>query len=500
MSALALALLLVAGEGPLVAVSGPSAFGDCTLDEVLQQRGRVFMGSEVEPRLAVNPQDPANVVATFQQDRWSNGGSRGLVAGVSLDGGATWRSLAIPGLSLCSGGTYHRATDPWLSFAPNGDLYHIGLALDVDFSITLPPGVRPPRLEALGNANALFVSKSTDGGLSWQGPFSIIEDIGGPLDDKETITADPTDAASRLVYATWDRYEPLAGGHVRAPALFARTTDGGETWEPARVIYDPGADNGTVGNQILVLPDGTLLDLFSEYRAVRGPRGISGYENFLSVIRSADKGRTWEGPDGLPLRAFPLVLGHVVDPRTRAPVRSGDGLVDVAVDPRSGALYAAWEDSRFDVDVDLGFRESILFSTSADGGFTWSGPVAIANGAPRSGVLDDQAFTPTIRVAANGTVGVSYYEFQHGQATSALTDHWLVRCAARPAALCARAEAWGPAQRLTDAPFDLEKAPVARGFFLGDYEGLATAGDEFLALFAKTQPADPASIFFRRVR
>ena len=38
-------------------------------------------------------------------------------------------------------------------------------------------------------------------------------------------------------------------------------------------------------------------------------------------------------------------------------------------------------------------------------------------------------------------------------------------------------------------------APVARGFFLGDYEGLQSMGSGFLALFAKTNcnlsPSDP---------
>ena len=37
------------------------------------------------------------------------------------------------------------------------------------------------------------------------------------------------------------------------------------TWEPARSIYDPGQNDQTIGNQIVVLPDGTLVDLFAEF-------------------------------------------------------------------------------------------------------------------------------------------------------------------------------------------------------------------------------------------
>ena len=37
----------------------------------------------------------------------------------------------------------------------------------------------------------------------------------------------------------------------------------------------------------------------------------------------------------------------IVDPETGDPVRTGDIIPDVAVDPASGALYAVWQDSRF---------------------------------------------------------------------------------------------------------------------------------------------------------
>ena len=78
------------------------------------------------------------------------------------------------------------------------------------------------------------------------------------FNDKNSITADPTDA--RYVYAVWDRLA-LAGG---GPAMMARTTDGGVTWEAATVIYDPGVRSQTIGNQIVVLPNGTLVNVFTQ--------------------------------------------------------------------------------------------------------------------------------------------------------------------------------------------------------------------------------------------
>ena len=89
----------------LVQVSGTSPFLDCTADGVADQSGMVFLNSEVEPWIDVNPTDNDNVVGIWQQDRWSNGGARGLVTGVSQDGGATWQEVVIPGITLCSDGT-----------------------------------------------------------------------------------------------------------------------------------------------------------------------------------------------------------------------------------------------------------------------------------------------------------------------------------------------------------------------------------------------------------
>ena len=55
--------------------------------------------------------------------------------------------------------------------------------------------------------------------------------------------------------------------------------------------------------------------------------------------------------------------------------------------------------------------------------------------------------------------------------------------------------------RLTETSFDIETAnnPGGGGYFLGDYEGLATVGNDFLATWSQPHDADLDSIFFRRV-
>ena len=148
--------------GTLVQVSSVSPFGQLeacgNFPGTIPGPGLGFVDSEVEPWVVVNPTDSDNIVAFWQQDRWSNGGCRGNVAGTSFDGGDTWSIVPVPGITDCTGGPWERASDPWLSFSPDGTLHQMSLVF-----ITDPP---PDRVAGFG-PNGMAVSKSEDGGLTW---------------------------------------------------------------------------------------------------------------------------------------------------------------------------------------------------------------------------------------------------------------------------------------------------------------------------------------------
>src|SRR5262245_1039100 len=100
---------------PLVQVSGPSPFEG---NPVEANDPPFALHSELNPQLAFDPSHSDHLVGAWVQDF-----ARGIVAGVSFDGGTSWQSIVIPGTSIASGGTYQHNDSPWVSIAANGDVY-----------------------------------------------------------------------------------------------------------------------------------------------------------------------------------------------------------------------------------------------------------------------------------------------------------------------------------------------------------------------------------------
>jgi hypothetical protein len=463
------AVVMVIGIAPVhassatVAISGLSPYPDggdpndpvaVTECNGAPQTGVLYRNSETEPYLAVNPTNPDNMIAAWHQDRWSNGSAQGLGAAHTFDGGETWTFVNIP-FTRCSGGTansagdYERGSDPWISFGPDGTAHYMALVSDNS-----------------ANENAMTTARSTDGGQTWSDPVAIAaspaqDPVGASLfHDKNSITADPSDP--NLVYATWTLFRTGVTALV-----VARSTDGGQTWGPARPVgtFEPLEPSQLAffrqGAQIVVLPDGTLVNAF--FRILLDQRNlVVDFEQAL--FRSFDQGRHWERMDTVVSEFEPATA---VDPELGIPVRDAGELPDIAVNPTTGELYMTWQDEN-----DQGLV-GVLVARSGDGGSTWSEPVQV------SADPEVQAFLPTVSVNDDGTVGVLFYDFRNDvlgddplstDVHLALFDHDLT---------------FQDERRLTPGSFDLRQMVLtgSRGYFPGDYVGLDSSGSDFAAAF-----------------
>jgi hypothetical protein len=442
-------------------VSGPSPFAACTAGG--GPGAVLYPNAEVEPQLAINPANSAILVGGWQQDRWNDGGARGLVAASSANGGASWQTTPLP-FTVCTpgGADYTRASDPWFSIGPDGTAYAVSISFDeTDFR------------------NAVLAATSADGGRTWSTPKTLISEDNPAsnqfFDDKESVTADPVKPGT--AYAVWDRLveptsKPRASKRTAAftgPAMFAKTTDGGQTWTPATVIVDTGQHRQTIGNEVVVDPrTGTLYDFFD---LITPPFGVTG-EN-LAFASSTDGGATWSAPHVV---AQMRTVG-VSDPNTGQLLRTGDIIPQVTIEPGTGRLYAVWQDSRWSG----GSYDEVALSTSADGGATWTAPVRVNRPTGRA------AFNPSVAVRGDGRVGVTYDDLRTltTQTSTLPTDYWLTTSADHGAT-------FGTEQQLA-GPFDMLTAPDAEGFFLGDYQGLVTRGSAFRPFFAATNSGNTAN-------
>jgi hypothetical protein len=450
--------------GDVVQVSGASGLTGCTAG-ASEDFAEAYDNAEVEPQVAVNPTDPDEMVGVAQQDRWPDGGARGLTSWMSTDGGSSWSKLPDVPWAACQGGPerFGRVTDPWVSYDRAGNIYFIGQPIDsADLGVS-----------------AMSVTTFDRALHKWREPQIIQEDVGDRFvfNDKVSITGDPTRAG--YAYATWLRFrhpadgrnDPTADFHsfaFRGDPMFSRTTDGGQTWSTP--VQMRRSNTFLQGNQIAVGPDGTLYNVAGNLftGAVATEQTV-----YMSVMRSEDAGLHWSAP----VKIAPLDFDDLVVPDDNFPIRADDYLPDIAIDQANGDIYVVWA-------APLGTEtNSVVLVKSTDGGRHWRGPTVVSTGGPNV-----QSYNQSIDVTDNGTAVLTYWDDRNNVLGDgvATTDVWVRHSHDGT-------QTWEPEQHV-HGPFDHYAAPISffapdspRGLFLGDYMGLETiSGDDVIAFFTST--------------
>ena len=132
-------------------------------------------------------------------------------------------------------------TDPWVDFGPGSRVYGTSLAFD-----------------DTGPDNAIFVSTSADGGMTWGPPVQVVKDTEFAFfNDRQSLTVDdfPSSPFYGRVYVGWDRLASKGPGNAyTGDGLVAHSTDGGASFSRPILAVPTGNNEQTLTNLPVVLP------------------------------------------------------------------------------------------------------------------------------------------------------------------------------------------------------------------------------------------------------
>jgi hypothetical protein len=359
---------MCAGLGFLVAASSHAQDASkVTLTEISSDPFTVSPGqhaTEVEPHVLANG---TTLVSAFQTGRIAPGGATAIGWATSTDGGNTWSHGFLPGLTTGNGGgPYSAASDPEVAYDAKHGVWMIG---------SLP-------ISNTSETPAVVVSRSTDGGFTWDNPVSVGPNV--VSSDKNWVVCDSNSGSPFYgnCYVEWDN--PDAGDEI----LMSTSSDGGLTWGPATATANRAQG---IGGQPLVQPNGTVVV----------PIETSGQSAFVST----NGGSTWSAP-----LTMSNIQAHIDD----GGIRSGP-LPSAAMDG-AGTVWVVWEDCRFRAKCST---NDLVYSTSTDG-VHWSEVKRIPIDATTSTV---DHFIPGIGIdpTTSGTtahVAVTYYFYPKSNCTT----------------------------------------------------------------------------------
>jgi photosystem II stability/assembly factor-like uncharacterized protein len=386
------------------------------------------VGPFTEPAIAVNPSDPQQVIAVYQDN---------VHASYSTDAGHTWQPAegADPK-------NYRVSGDVSVAFDNHGHAFLCYIAFDKlgTFNYWARGATR----------NGIFVRRSLDGGKTWEADHVPVAEqptaAGIPFEDKPYIVADNTKSRyAGNLYIGWTRWR-LADSQM----VLSRSTDDGKTWsKPIEVDAHPGLprdDNGAAeGFAGVVAPDGKLYAIWSQ-----------GDDIMLTTSR--DGGETFSHARPV-IHTAPIMFA--VDTLERA-----NGFPQIAIDPKTKRLYVTWSDYR-NGDLD------VFVATSDDGGKRWTAPVRVNDDPVHNG--SEQFFQWLAVDPTDGSVNVLFYD-RRGDSLN--HKQIVVLARSTDGAHTFSNYAW------TDNPFE------ASGVFFGDYTGLAAYGGRVYGIWTeKPAPA-----------
>src|SRR5260221_4748341 len=258
--------------------------------------------TEVEPD---SLSSGSTIVSAFQVGRFFNGGGSNVGFATSTDGGSSFTSGFLPSSTVFATppGIYPRASDASVAFDAKHGVWIISWL-----------GIKSPS----GPVDVL-VSRSPDG-LNWGTPVVVNAD--GHFNDKNWTACD--NSSSSLFFGNC--YTEFDDNTLGDLIQMSTSSDGGLTWGAAQTTANKAHG---IGGQPLVQPNGTVIV------------PINGFTrfNFLIVsFISTDGGASWSPTHRVAVVAFRLPNGGI---RATIPLPSAE--MDA-----SGKVYVVWSDCHFE--------------------------------------------------------------------------------------------------------------------------------------------------------
>ena len=262
-----------------------------------------------------------------------------------------------------------------------------------------------------GPASTGLTAATVANQANWQAPVIVSKQNSALFADKEQVWADNAESSPFFgnAYVCYGAFRGVPG--TSQPLVVATSTDGGDTWTNRQIT--PATNNpvtprgfGRSGCTIRTTSDGVAYVFAYQFAS-----GLPG-AGFHIMARSTDGGRHWT-------RAQPILpatdLCVAFEPSIGRCVMDGIGgarddlgpapSVDIANGAPTGVdatdqIVNAWADGRDGLN-----NEHVMFSTSTDGGATWTAPRAVET-------AGDRGYYAAPAISPNGTdVWVVYNAF-----------------------------------------------------------------------------------------
>lgn len=408
-----------------------------------------------EPGIAVNPNDPKQVVVVYQGGKTVQGAAN---AAYSNDGGTTF--TVAEGTRAQD---WRVQGDVTTTFDNKGHVFLCYLAFD-------KLGTSSYWAHGAGR-NGIFVRRSLDGGKTWEKQAQAIKawptggEPGIQFEDEPRIFADNSAASPYFgnLYVGWVEWQL-----EKSVMLFARSTDDGVTWSTPRQVsvHDglPRDDNGSLGGYVQAIgADGAIYAIWDD-------------GNSIVLTASRDGGETFSVPRKV-IDVAPPYFGDVPG------VSRVEGFPQIAVDSSTGAkrgrIYICWSDYR-NGDIDV-FVSSADLDNAID---HWSTPVRVNSDPVHDG--HDQFYQWMAVDPKSGAVYVAFYDRRY------YTDNLKTRITLARSNDAGRSfanYAW------TTIPFQ-----GTRNTFLGDYIWLAAFDGRVYGAWTENAPSGSATTQVGAVR